>query len=301
MRVMALSGGGGGARLVDGLARLLSPEDLAIVANTGDDFQHWGLQISPDVDTLMYTLAGLIHPEQGWGLAGETFHALEAVQRYGGEAWFRLGDRDLATHLMRTQALASGERLTDITARLCRQLGIRARVLPMADGPRRTMLDTVELGVLPFQDYFVKHRFQPTVRRVFFDGAPPPTPEVRAALEQADVVIIGPSNPYVSIDPILTLPGLREALARKPVYAVSPIVHGRALKGCAAKMMEELGAGPASAVAVARHYGGLLAGFIVERGERVDVPGLRVIETETVMATPAARERLAREVLAFAR
>jgi LPPG:FO 2-phospho-L-lactate transferase len=299
-RVVALSGGVGGAKLVSGLADLLSAGDLAVVVNTGDDFVHWGLHIAPDLDTVMYTLAGIAHPVQGWGLDGDAFTALAQVERYGGEAWFRLGDRDLATHLVRTQALAAGGTLTEVTASLCRALGVGPRLLPMSDGARRTVFDTVEHGTLSFQEYFVKHRFQPTVRRVRFDGDPPPAPAALEAIAAADLVVICPSNPYVSVDPIVTLPGVREALARKVVIAVSPIVGGKAIKGAAAKLMVELGAGEPSAAAVARHYGGLLAAIVVERGDEFDLPGVRVHATGTVMVTQDDRRRLAADVLAVA-
>lgn len=299
-RVVALSGGVGGAKLVSGLADILPPSNLTVVVNTGDDFVHWGFCISPDIDTVMYTLAGLSHPLQGWGIAGDTFTALAMVERYGGEGWFRLGDRDLGTHIMRAQLLASGKTLTEVTEWLCRALGVGPRVLPMSDGPRRTMFDTAEHGALSFQEYFVKHGFRPTVRRVYFNGDPPPSPAALEAIDAADFIVICPSNPYVSVDPIITLPGMREALATKPVIAVSPIVGGKALKGAAAKLMAELGEGEPSAAGVARHYGDLLAAFVVERGDEVDTPGLRVCATNTVMVTQADRRSLAADVLALA-
>jgi LPPG:FO 2-phospho-L-lactate transferase len=219
------------------------------------------------------------------------------VERYGGESWFRLGDRDLGTHIVRTQALASGKTLTEVTESLCRSLGVAPLVLPMSDGPRRTVFDTVEHGTLSFQEYFVRHKFEPVVRRVRFDGDPTPTSAVLSAIATADFVVICPSNPYVSVDPIITLPGMREALANKPVIAVSPIVGGKALKGAAAKLMVELGAGEPSAAGVARHYGDLLAAFVVEHGDAVHIPGLHVRATNTVMLTQDDRRRLAADVL----
>jgi len=296
--VVALTGGVGGARLVDGLAQVVPPEALKVIVNTGDDFVHWGLTICPDLDTIMYTLAGLAHPDQGWGLAGETFHALAMVERYGGPAWFRLGDRDLGTHVERTQALARGETLTAITARLCKALGVGPRVLPMADAPRPTRIDTPG-GPLTFQDWLVRERGRPTVTRVWSEGASQPAPGVVEAIDAADVVVIGPSNPYVSIDPILGLDGVRAALARRPVIAVSPIVGGRAVKGPLAGMIESLAGRAPSAAAVAAHYGALLHGFVVEPGDGV---GLRVAtrETPVVMRDRADRARLAREVLELA-
>lgn len=299
-RVVALSGGVGGAKLVSGLADILPASDLTVVVNTGDDFTHWGFYIAPDVDTVMYTLSGLSHPVQGWGVAGDTFTALAMVERYGGESWFRLGDRDLGTHIVRAQALASGKTLTEVTESLCRALGVAPRLLPMSDGPRRTVFDTVEHGPLSFQEYFVKHGFRPTVRRVRFDGDPPPSPAAIEAIAAADFVVICPSNPYVSVDPIITLPGMREALAKKTVIAVSPIVGGKALKGAAAKLMVELGDGEPSAAGVARHYGDLLTAFVVEHGDAVDIPGLRVHATNTVMVTQADRRSLAADVIAVA-
>jgi LPPG:FO 2-phospho-L-lactate transferase len=311
-RVVALSGGVGGAKLAFGLAEILESGELTVVVNTGDDFVHWGLHIAPDVDTVMYTLAKLSHRVQGWGLEGDTFTALAMVERYGGESWFRLGDRDLGTHIVRTQALAAGKTLTEVTADLCGALGIAPRILPMSDGARRTVFDTVENGTLSFQEYFVKHGFRPAVRRVRFEGDPPPSTEVLDAIAAADFVVICPSNPYVSVDPIVTLPGMLEALSRKVVIAVSPIVGGKAIKGSAAKLMVELGAGEPSAAGIARHYAmhdarhdakhvkGLLTALVVERGDAVDMPGLHVHATDTVMVTEDDRRRLAADVLAVA-
>jgi LPPG:FO 2-phospho-L-lactate transferase len=298
--VVALSGGVGGARFLDGLARALPPEALTAVVNTGDDFEHLGLYISPDLDTVMYTLAAIGDEERGWGLAGETFAAMAMVRRYGGPDWFGLGDRDLATHLLRTAAMRDGESLTAITARLCGAVGVRARVLPMADAPCRTMIETAHDGTLPFQDWFVRRRAQPAVRAVHFDGRPPPAPGVLDALDASELVLIGPSNPYVSIDPILALDGVKEALARKPVVAVSPIVGGRAVKGPLGGMIPELTGAPPTAGAIARHYGALLRGLVVERGDDRGIAGLAVRATETIMRSRDDRRRLAEETLAFA-
>ena len=303
MRVVALSGGVGGARFVHGLARLLEQEggSLTVVVNTGDDFEHWGLHVSPDCDTVMYTLADLAHEERGWGLAEESFHTLEMVRRYQGDGWFQLGDRDLATHILRTQGLRRGETLSAVTARLSRALGIQADLVPMADGPCRTLIDTVsDQGTLSFQDWFVRHRAGPAVRAVRFEGDPPPAPAVLAALAQADLVVFGPSNPYVSIDPILSRPGVRAALAGRPVIAVSPIVGGRAVKGPLGTMIPELCGLPPSPAAIVQHYGGLLTGIVVERGDEGGVTGLPVLAADTVMRSRADSLRLAREVLAFA-
>jgi LPPG:FO 2-phospho-L-lactate transferase len=294
--VVALSGGVGGARFLRGLARVLPPEALTAVVNTGDDFDHWGQHVSPDVDTVMYTLAGLAHEERGWGLAGETFALLEAMRRYGEDDWFAIGDKDMATHVARTQALARGETLTAVTERLCKALGVRPRVLPMSDDRCRTMIETRDFGDLPFQTWFVRHR-APAVSRVRFDGDARATPAVLEALRGAELVVIGPSNPYVSIDPILSLPGVREAVFARPVVAVSPIVGGKAVKGPLAAMIPDLDGVAPSAAAVAAHYP-RLGGMIVERGDAV--PGLRVLGTDTVMRDAADSERLAREALDFA-
>ncbi len=297
MNVVALSGGVGGARLVHGLSRALADE-LTVIVNTGDDFVHWGLTICPDFDTVMYTLADLAHEERGWGLADETFHALEMVRRYGGNDWFQLGDRDLATHLLRTEALRRGESLSAVTERLVRALGVRARVLPMTDAPRPTLVETTTHGTLGFQDWLVKHR-APPVTRVRFEGTPAAAPGVLEAIDACDCVVIGPSNPYVSVDPILTLPGVREAIAKKRVVAVSPIVSGRAVKGPLGEMIPALTGEPASACAIAKHYGALVSAMVVERG---DERGLTIptLATDTVMRSRADARRLATEILVFA-
>lgn len=299
-RVVALSGGVGGARFLDGLSRALPPDALTCIVNTGDDFAHLGLTICPDLDTVMYTLAAVGDEARGWGLAGETFAAMEMVKRYGGPAWFALGDRDLATHLLRTEALRAGEPLSSVTARLCRALGIGARVLPMAEAPCRTIIETVADGPLPFQEWFVGRRAQPAVRAVRFDGRPPPAPGVLEAIDACELVLVGPSNPYVSIDPILALDGVRAALARRPVVAVSPIVGGRAVKGPLGTMIPELTGAAPTAGAIARHYGSLLRGLVVERGDEHDVAGVAVRATDTIMRTRDDRLRLATETLAFA-
>ena len=300
MKVVALSGGVGGARLLDGLARALPAGSLTAIVNTGDDFVHLGMHVSPDLDTVMYTLAGLSHEERGWGLADETFAGLGMVKRYGGPDWFALGDRDLATHLLRTEALRAGEPLSAITARLCGALGIVHPVLPMSDEPVRTMIETTTEGTLPFQQWFVRRRTEPAVRAIRFDGGRTPAPGVLAAVDACDVVVVGPSNPYVSVDPILCLDGVRDAIARKPVVALSPIVGGAAVKGPLATMIRDLTGEAASAGAVARHYRGLLGAMVVERGDEGTVAGIPVLATATVMRSRDDRLVLAREILAFA-
>ena len=304
--VLALSGGIGGAKLALGLNRVMPPERLIVVANTGDDFEHLGLAISPDLDTLMYTLAGLADPDKGWGRRAETWTFMAALGALGGETWFQLGDGDLATHVERTRRLAAGETLSRITADFCRRLGVVPRILPMSDDRVRTRLRCAE-GVLDFQDYFVRRRCAPAVLDVSYEGAAAahPQPDFVAALAgpRLRAVIICPSNPYLSIDPILALPGVREGLAdcAAPVIAVSPIIGGRAVKGPTAKMMRELGL-PVTAAAVARHYHGLIDGYVVDRadGDGGALPGVRVATAATLMSSLADREALARSVLALA-
>ena len=245
-RVVALSGGIGGAKLALGLSQILSGDDLMIVANTGDDFDHLGLHVSPDLDTLMYTLSGLANLDAGWGRAGETWTFMSALERLGGESWFLLGDGDLATHVERTRRLAAGETLSAITADFCRRLGVTPRLLPMSDQPVRTVVETPD-GELDFQRWFVERHCEPVVRSLRFAGAERarPHPEWLRAVARPDTaaIVICPSNPFISIDPILALPGAREALrkAPAPVIAVSPIIGGDAVKGPTAKMMRELG------------------------------------------------------------
>ncbi len=266
-RVLALAGGVGGAKLAAGLAHILG-ERLTVLVNTGDDFEHLGLHISPDLDTVMYTLAGIANPEVGWGIAGESWTFMDQIERLGGPTWFRLGDRDLATHAVRTARLNRGETLTAITADLCRLLSVRSHVLPMSDDRVRTVVHSGGQA-LSFQDYFVRLKCAVPVSKLSFDGAA--SAKFNSALESLRqsrdplAVVICPSNPYLSIDPILALPGLREWIrsAGAAVIAVSPIVGGAAIKGPAAKIMRELGLAP-SAATVARHYLGLVDGYILD-------------------------------------
>ncbi len=303
--ILALAGGVGGAKLAHGLAQLLPPENPTIVVNTGDDFEHYGLTICPDLDTVCYTLAGLANPTTGWGRADETWHAIENAARLGGPDWFRLGDRDLGTHLERTRRLRAGQPLSHITHDFCRAWGIRHTVLPMSDDPVRTIVDTVEHGELPFQEYFVHQRCEPRVRGFRFQGARAarPAPGVLEAIQNADAVVICPSNPWVSIGPILAVPGLKSALEAKPVVAVSPIIGGKAVKGPAAKMYRELGITP-SALAVARHYRGLLTGFVFDNTDahlqaEIQHLGIQILVTNTLMRNVSDRRRLAQDVLHF--
>lgn len=311
MAVVALAGGVGGAKLALGLARRLPMDDLTIVVNTGDDFEHLGLRIAPDLDTVMYTLAGLANSETGWGLAGETWNFMEAVARLGGDAWFRLGDRDLATHVERTRRLRNGEPLSEITAEFCRRLRVGAEVIPMTDDPVYTIVHTAA-GPLPFQEYFVRRGCEPPVQDFEFLGlaSARPLPRLLERLADAEQVIYCPSNPYVSLAPILNLPGLRPMIeARRaagvPVVAVSPIVAGSALKGPAAKMMTELGL-ESSVTALAGHYGGTIDGFVIDRAdsnaaERIESSGIQVLVTATVMKSESDKVRLAGEVVEFGR
>lgn len=264
--VVLLVGGVGGAKLAVGLANVLPPDALSIIVNTGDDFEHLGLAISPDLDTVLYSLAGLANPQTGWGLTDDTFHAMSMVEHYGGPTWFRLGDRDLATSLVRTSMLQQGKPLTEVTQHLASHLNIEQALLPMTDQTVRTRLET-DQGPLAFQEYFVRERWQPAVRSIRFEGAENacPSAAVASALEQATLIIIGPSNPFLSIDPILAVPGMREQMAEStaPCIAVSPIIGGQAVKGPAAKLMAELGL-DVSPIGITRHYEDLLEGIILD-------------------------------------
>jgi len=301
--IIALSGGVGGAKLALGLSRILPPEDLLVVVNTGDDFEHLGLSISPDIDTVMYTLAGLANRELGWGRADETWSCMETLAAIGGDTWFRLGDRDLAVHIERTRRLRSGETLSAITDDLCRRLGIAQRVLPMSNDPVRTRLLT-PAGWLDFQEYFVRNRCEPKVLELDFHGAlkARPHPDFIAALNdmRLEAVVICPSNPFISVEPILAIPGVREALAgcSAPVIAVSPIIAGRAVKGPTAKMMTELGLDP-TAGNVAQRYRDLLDGYVIDHADMAEVVSIdaRVTLAQTLMTTIEDREALAKTVL----
>lgn len=303
-RVLLLVGGVGGAKLALGLAHLLPPENLTILVNTGDDFWHYGLRICPDMDTLLYTLSGRVDANQGWGLKGDTTQVLDSLRVYGEEPWFRLGDQDLATHLLRTQWLRERIRLTEIVQRLADKMRIAPHVLPMSDDEIATMIDTVEYGELGFQTYFVKHRWQPRLRGIRCMGAEEarPTPEVLAAIDSADVIIIGPSNPWLSIAPILSVPGLRDALVARdvPRVAVTPIVQGQAIKGPAAKLMAELGY-DVSAEAVAAYYGELLTGFVYDMrdGNMPETINFQTVAFDTMMMVDEDKVRLAQEVLSW--
>jgi LPPG:FO 2-phospho-L-lactate transferase len=309
MNVVALAGGVGGAKLVDGLARVLPPGDLTTIVNIGDDFEHLGLKICPDLDTVCYTLAGLANPKTGWGRKDDSWHALNSLSDLGGPSWFRLGDRDLGTHLERTRRLKSGQTLSQITAAFCEAWGVSSKIIPMSDQTVSTIVCTDE-GQLPFQEYFVHRQCRPIVKEFRFEGAEEscPAPGVLAALTIADLVVICPSNPWVSIGPILAVPGIKESLGGKCVVAVSPIIGGRAIKGPAAKMYQELGIQP-SALAVAKHYGkfgedGILRAFVldvVDKSQSMEIErlGIRTLVTQTIMRSAADRMQLANELLSF--
>ncbi len=307
-RILALTGGVGGAKLALGLARMPDPGALTFLVNTGDDFEHLGLSICPDIDTLLYTLADEANPETGWGRRNESWRCLEALAEMGADTWFKLGDRDLATHLIRSAALRAGIPLTAVTAQLARALNVEHTILPMSDSRIATIIDT-PLGELAFQHYFVRERCEPKVLGVRFEGsAAARMPEGLEAL-LADPALAGilicPSNPFVSIDPILAVPGLRAALAASnaPVVAVSPIIQGAAIKGPTAKMMAEMDV-PRDAVTVARHYGSLLDGYIVDTSDahlvaEVEALGITAVATPTLMLTLQDKINLAQAALDF--
>jgi LPPG:FO 2-phospho-L-lactate transferase len=306
MSVLALAGGVGGAKLAAGLADALPPGELTVIVNTGDDFEHLGLSISPDIDTVTYTLAGINNQEQGWGLAGETWSCMSALERLGGETWFRLGDQDIATHLERTRRLKT-EPLSQITADFARRLGIRQKIAPMTDYPVRTMVET-DVGLLPFQEYFVRLKCAPKVERLAFSNldAASPSPAFAEALADPalSAIIVCPSNPFLSILPILALAGVRTALEnrRAPLVAVSPIVGGKAIKGPAAKNMEELGL-RVSCVGIAEFYGSLLDGLVIDAVDAhlaAEIAGPTVVATPSIMRTAEDRRSLALAALALA-
>lgn len=304
-QIIALAGGVGGAKLALGLARTLPADALTIAVNTADDFEHWGLYICPDLDTVTYTLAGIANPETGWGLRDETWNVLEAMAKVGGETWFRLGDKDIAKHLERTRRLKAGESLSSIIADLARRLGTESAIVPMSDQPVRTMVRT-DRGELAFQDWFVRLRCEPVVRSVRFAGIEQATPHpVLANMHAARGVIVCPSNPFVSVAPILALPGVRDALkaARCPRVAVTPIVGGQAIKGPAAKMLAELGH-DVSALGVARFYQGLIDGFLLDAQDagltpQIEALGMRVRVADTMMRDDSDKKRLAATTLEF--
>ena len=306
MKIVALAGGVGGAKFAHGLAQILPPEDLAVIVNTGDDFEHYGLYICPDLDTVCYTLAGIANPETGWGRVNESWNVIENASRLGGPAWFRLGDQDLGTHLERTRRLNEGQTLSQVANDFCRAWGIQQTVLPMSDQPVRTIVETDE-GDLAFQEYFVHRRCEPRVRGFRFEGveSAEPAPGVREVIQFAEAVIICPSNPWVSIDPILRVfsPLLKEKGPGVRFFAISPIIGGQTVKGPAAKMYRELGIEP-SALAVARHYCALATGFVLDQVDRelegeIRSLNMRTFVTNTLMNSHDDRKQFAMDVLDF--
>ena len=309
-KVVVLAGGVGGARMAAGLQDVLAGAGLTVIVNTADDFEHLGLSISPDLDTVMYTLAGLENTAQGWGLRDETWSFMAALAKLGGETWFQLGDRDLATHIERTRRLAAREALDEITASLARALGVRAVIVPMTNQQVRSMVETGE-GPLSFQRYFVERRCEPQFLSVRFEGseAASATPSALAALADPglEAIILAPSNPYVSVAPLMAIAEIEAALERRhvPLIAVSPIVGGRAIKGPAAKMLQELGK-EVSALGIARHYAGLIDGLVIDAADlnlvsSIEALGLAVHVTDTIMRDGPSRRRLAEATLDFAR
>jgi LPPG:FO 2-phospho-L-lactate transferase len=307
MNFVVFAGGVGGAKLSQGMARSVGASALTVIVNTADDLEMYGLHISPDLDTVMYTLAGIANPETGWGIAGDTFSNFDMLQKLGMSPWFRLGDRDIAVHLTRTQLIKQGKSLHEAVAFLSKQLGIESRVLPMTNDRVRTIVDTDE-GLFSFQEYFVKSRWQPTVRSLIYEGAEEaePLPEAVRSIEIADTIIIAPSNLYLSIDPILSMGEVKDALlnATAPIIAVTPIIGGEAVKGPAAKLMRELGEEP-SAAAVAEHYADFINGFVLDERDaqlknEIEDMGVGVLVTDTLMKDEEDRARLACEVVTFA-
>lgn len=305
LSVVALAGGVGGAKMAAGLQAVLPHGALTVIVNTGDDFDHWGLAVCPDIDTVMYNLADVHNPETGWGRRNESFAVIDAVSNIGGEDWFRLGDRDLAVHLRRSEWLRQKLTLSEVTDRLRRSFGIPSTILPMCDAPVRTLVHTDE-GDLPFQHYFVRRRCEPIVMDLTYVGVDQAvvSPAVRDALTSASLILICPSNPYLSIDPILSVPGMIRLIRQSgaPVIAVSPIVGGRALKGPAAKMMREMGQ-MISPLTVADHFARFIHGFVLDCEDAVleQAVHMPVLVTDTIMTDMASKERLAREVLEFSR
>jgi LPPG:FO 2-phospho-L-lactate transferase len=302
VRIVVLSGGVGGARFLRGLVDVVDPRDVTVIGNVGDDLEVLGLSVSPDLDSILYALTGLADEERGWGRADESWNALETVASLGGESWFRLGDRDLGLHLVRTQALRSGETLTEATRRITEALGVGVRLLPATDDPLRTWIQT-PAGTFPFQTWFVARQHKDEVDAVRYEGAEAarPAPGVVESLDAADLILFAPSNPYVSIGPILAVAGIENAIRRRkaPAVAVSPLIGGRAVKGPADRMLARL-AGGTTPAHVASCYGDLIDVLVVDQADARDVENLAVrpMVTKTLMSDRDARRRLAEAVLA---
>jgi LPPG:FO 2-phospho-L-lactate transferase len=305
LKIVTLAGGVGGAKLADGISRCLHNSPITVVVNTGDDLELFGLHISPDLDTVCYTLAGLANPSSGWGRMDETWKVYEELQKLGAPDWFHLGDKDLALHLERTRLLQSGQSLSEATRILCTRLGIKDRVIPMTDQPVRTLIFTQDGSHLSFQEYFVKEQCEPVITGFEFKGirSANPADGILQLIEEAHLVILCPSNPWVSIDPILLLNGIRPALRKKSVIAVSPIIGGKTIKGPAAKMFREMGKIPCS-LAVAEHYQDFLTGIVIDHqdtGETSSINdrGIIPLVTNTIMRTIEDRIQLAKETIDF--
>jgi len=310
MTYTILSGGVGGAKLVTGFADLLPADQLRVIANTGDDFEHLGLHISPDIDTLTYSLAGIANPETGWGLVDETFSCMSALENIGGETWFKLGDKDLATHLHRKTLLDSGKSLSQVTRNLCEKLNVTVPVIPMSNDTVSTMVHS-DQGVLSFQEYFVKLQAAPKVEKLIFAGSEsaklPEAARLALSQDSLQAIVLTPSNPYLSIDPILAVPGLKECISASsaPVIAVSPIVGGKALKGPTAKIMQELGL-ETSVISIAEHYSGIIDGLVIDTVDKahqdaIENMGIRVLAMNTVMNTAESKKNLAAGITDFAK
>lgn len=307
MKITALAGGVGAARFLEGLIAVVPQEDITVISNIGDDEEFFGLHVSPDIDIVIYTLSGAIDTEKGWGLQGETFRALDALKRFGYDTWFNLGDGDLATHAHRTDMLRNGATLSEATRSIVEAFGLKLRLLPVSDDRVRTVV-TTDIGELAFQEYFVKHRTEPSVTAVRFDGAESarPAPGVIEAISNAGIIAIAPSNPIVSLGPILAVPGVRDALRETPakVVAVSPIIAGKTIKGPADRMMASLGVTP-TAVGVAETYRDFLDVLVIDEEDRalapaVEATGVRPVVAQTIMRGPDEKRALAEVVLAAA-
>lgn len=301
-RAVVLTGGVGGAKLVHGLIDVLPAQDVTAIVNTGDDFRHLGLHVSPDIDTLIYTLSGKANRTLGWGREGESWAFMQVLCELGGPDWFQLGDGDLALHVLRSLALAEGRTLSAVTADLAGRFGIGCTILPMSDASVPTIIDSDE-GRLEFQRYFVERQCRPSVRAIHFEGAvdAAPAPGVLEAIAEANMILIAPSNPFLSVDPILAIPAIRKALRerRAPVVAVSPLIGGQAVKGPTVKLMAELGLA-VSNQSIARHYDGLIDGLLIDTGDRGDDPGIAVSACATLMKDREDKARVASQAISFA-
>ena len=305
--ITCLAGGVGAARFLDGLSRVYPPDRITVIVNTGDDLEYLGAYISPDIDILTYTLAGIVDEEKGWGIRGDTYRCMEQLERYSAETWFRVGDRDFATHLLRTAFLQQGFNLSEVTEKIRSALGVKVRILPMSNDRVATKIKT-SAGLLEFQEYFVKRKFSDKVEDVTYEGANHAVPPeaVLSSLKTSEAIILCPSNPILSIGPILAIPGIREALgrARGKIVGISPIVGGKALKGPLDRVMADLGL-EVSPYGVAKLYQGVLDGFVIDEVDkhlspRIERLGMKVVATRTVMNEPEVRVRLAEETVKLA-